>query len=175
MRKVYDIFIRYIIIGLFGLGNLIVFYNLFTFPTLFISKSILSLFGEAIFADNFILFNDSLLEVANSCVSGSAYYLLFILSMSIPLGFVKRISVILYSFLSFFILNVFRIVFMGLIANTILFDTVHIIFWQILSTIFVIMIWFSAVKLFRLEGIPFYTDFLCIKKTKNSKTRKKHN
>jgi exosortase/archaeosortase family protein len=174
MVNLYKIFFRYLILFFIGWGNLYIFYKLFTYPTIILSNSFLSFFDKAQIIDNYIFFGDNILEVANACIAGSAYYLLFILSMSIPLEFLKRIKVIIYSFSIFFFINILRIVLMALILKTSFFQGIHLFMWHIFSTILIVLIWFSAIKIFNIAEIPFYTDFLFIKKTKNSKTKKKY-
>lgn len=174
-NKIIDISVRYLMILLFGLGNLAFFYWFFTSPTVFFSRLILSFFSEAVSVDQFIIFQDTLFEVARACVAGSAYYLLFILSMSVPLEAVKRLKVIAYSFGLFFIVNVLRIVIMALIVGHTYFNEIHMFSWNVFSTLFVVFIWFSAVKIFKIKSIPFYTDISSvIKPIKKSKTYKKN-
>jgi len=174
-KKTFSILFRYVLLVITGMGNLFLFYKLFTFPTLRFSALILSFFNETIILDSYILFGDSLLEIAKSCIAGSAYYLLFVLAMAIPLVLLKRIKLILFCFISFFLVNVIRIVVMAFILKTPYFEWIHLFLWHIFSTIFLILIWFGAVKIFKIKEVPFYTDFLTIKKTYNSKTRKKDN
>jgi exosortase/archaeosortase family protein len=169
-----SILARYLLVVLLGLGNLFIFYWIFTNPTILASKLILSLFGDVAHIDTFIIFKHSVLDIAKACVAGSAYFLLFLLAMSVPIDLRKRIKLIAFCFGVFFIVNVLRIVFMGLILQTPLFNTLHLFLWNIFSTIFVILIWFSAVKIFKIKAIPFYTDFLSIKKSKKTKSHKKN-
>ena len=173
-KTILDVSARYLLIFLLGLGNLAVFYWVFTNPTVFFSRLILSFFGEAISIDEFIIFKDTLFEVARACVAGSAYYLLFILSMAIPLNLIKRLKLIVYCFGIFFIVNVARIVFMALIVGHTYFNEIHIFTWNVFSTLFVVFIWFSAVKIFKVKSIPIYSDILSIIPSKKSKTHKKN-
>ncbi len=171
-RVLFKILSRYSLVLLLGLENLYLFYNLLSFPTIYVSNKILSFLGESSFVDNYIIFNDAPLQIANACVSGAAYYFLFFLSMSIPLIFPKRIKVIFYSWGLFYVSNVIRIVFMALILQESYFNLVHLSLWHIFSTILVIVIWFSAVKIFKVKEIPIYTDYSTIKKTYKALTKK---
>ncbi len=96
-----------------------------------------------------------------ACIAGSAYYLLLILNLSTPgIKLKKRISMILWAFSVFLAVNILRIFLLALIfiAGYSWFDITHKLFWYILSTIFVIAIWFIEVRLFKIKGIPFYSD-----------------
>lgn len=186
-KKEFKILGRYILILLVSLGNLFLFYKIFTLPTLYFSYWILSLFRETVLVNNIIIFGDSLLEIVKACVAGAAYFLLFILAMSIPLETKKRIKLILFSFMSLFFINILRIVIMAFLADSFLFESLHMLIWNFFSTIFVVGVWFLSVRVFKIKEIPFYTDFMSIKssikkpkkkspvkKSKNSKTRKKN-
>ncbi len=178
MNKVISLILRYLLIILAGLGGLIIFYKVFYPLTFFLSSFVLSMFGEvnSFYTVKLILFNEVSIELINACIAGSAYYLLFILVLSIPdLKIAKRISILLFSFALLLLLNVLRIVLMGLIAKTIYFESVHMFFWYIVSLIFVVGIWFLSVKLFSIREIPIYSDIkYLIEHTKNPKRNSKH-
>ena len=172
MNKFKDIVIRYSILILAALPNLYIFYLLFTpltiYPVYFLLKPI---FQTALNA-NVITINQVPIEIVRACVSGSAYYLLFILNLSTPnIKFNKRIKMIIISFASLLILNILRIFLLSifLIENPLLFNITHMLFWYILSIAFVLGIWFAEVKYFKIKQIPFYSDLKFI--YKNSSLR----
>ena len=101
-KRILGIFFRYSLVILASLGNLFIFYKLFTFPTIVLSRITLSLFGETFWVDDYIVFREIALEIAPSCVAGSAYFLLFVLSLSIPIILSKRLKLIAYCFTTFF-------------------------------------------------------------------------
>ncbi len=176
-RKIYSIFNRYFLILILGLGDLALFYILFTRPTVILSNFLLSLISPTVLLENSILFKETLINIIPACVAGSAYYLLTILSISIPnIKLKKRLSLIGFLFLSLFLFNSLRIFLLATISRTDLFNTVHLITWYFITTIFVVAIWFLAVRLFKIKEIPIYSDvkFLLrsIKKSKSKKTKK---
>ncbi len=180
MNKPLSLVIRYALILLAGLGNLFIFYKIFSPITFYLSSSILSLFGEVVnlYSLRVFIFNQAVVELINACIAGSAYYLLFILALAIPsIVLRKRIYLLAFSFGSLLILNVLRIVLMSLIAGTVYFEPVHMIFWYLVSLVFVVGIWFSAVKLFSIKEIPIYSDLVYlmdqIKKPKRKPKYKK--
>ncbi len=162
-KKVLFLFLRYVLILLFGIGGGIVFYKLFLSPTVFLSSKLLSLFGETQFVNDFIFFNNIPIEISKACVAAAAYYLFFILIMSFPLDLKKRTYLFLFNFLIFFIINVLRIFFMALLIKSNFFEEVHMAVWNLFSTIFVILVWFLSVKIFKIKEIPFYNDFIFLK------------
>lgn len=163
MRQIYELVFRYLIIAISGSGNLSLFYFIFTPLTFFSCYWIFSIFGETFLLGNIILFNGSAINLVEACIAGSAYFLLFILILStadIPLF--KRLKVLIFSFMSLLFLNIVRICIMGLLIGTKYFSLVHLFFWYFLSIVFVVLIWFSAVKIFKIKSIPVYSDLKLI-------------
>ncbi len=157
------VILRYAILILIAVPNLWLFYAVFTPLTVYPSYFISNLFmNVSLIGKNILLINNQIpIELIKACIAGSAYYLLLILNLSIPdIKLKTRIFALLASFGALLVLNVARIVFlMGIYANgDPWFNITHIIFWYALSTIFVVGIWFAEVKLFKIKGIPFYSD-----------------
>ena len=172
MEKIYNILIRYILIFILGLGKLIIFYKVFFFPTFFGSTTLLSLFGDVykIYSANYFIYNTIAVNLINACIAGSAYYLLFILLFSTPeIKINQRIKILVIIFLSFLVLNIIRIVLMTLLIGNKYFKEIHLFFWYVISTLFVICIWFSAVKIFKIKEIPIYSDLKYLLKVINKK------
>lgn len=170
MNKIADLFLRYSLIVLLGLGNLFIFYKVFYPLTFWPVSFLLSLIGNvnSFYSLNLIMFNAIAVNIVNACIAGAAYYLLFILVMSTPdLRIKKRILVILYCFVVFLFFNIIRIIIMALISDGIYFESVHMFFWYFISIVFVILIWFHAIKLFKIKAIPVYSDIKFILKQVN--------
>jgi len=178
MNKLTSLVIRYLLIVLAGLGNLVFFYKIFYPLTFYLSSFALSMFGEVsnFYGMRLILFNETAIELINACIAGSAYYLLFILVLSLPnLKLLKRTSILLFSFALLLVLNVIRIVLMGIIAETAYFESVHMLLWYFVSVLFVVGIWFISVRLFSIKEIPVYSDIkYLLEQTKKSKRNSKH-
>lgn len=163
MKKInfLDLSLRYLILVLVALPNLYLFYLIFTPLTVYPVYLILNLFFDATLTKTTILVKGVSIEIIKSCVAGSAYYLLFILNLSTPkINFKKRIKILVISFTTFWFLNIIRIIILSFMAlsNFSLFDITHQLSWYILSVLFVVGIWFSVVKIFNIEHIPFYSD-----------------
>ena len=175
---VLKIFIRYSLILLAGLGNLFLFYAIFTPLTVYGVFYSLKLFAEVFLIGNFIILDTLVIELIPACIAGAAYYLLFILLMATPdLKISKRFIILLFSFAVLLLMNIIRIIFLVLISNSFYFEEIHLLFWQILSTIFIAVIWFACVKIFAIKKIPIYSDILFLSsliKRKKSKRKKKN-
>jgi len=160
---VLEIFARYLILVLVAFQSLWIFYFVFTPLTVYPVSFLLNIFFDAsLLTNTIILINQTLpIEIIEACVAGSAYYFLLILNLTTPnIKIKKRINMILFSFAAFLVINIIRIFFLSILAisGSSFFNITHILFWYALSTLFVVGIWFTQVKLFRIKHIPIYSD-----------------
>lgn len=156
-----EMFLRYLIILLIAIPNLFIFYKIFTPLTIYPVYFFLGLFFETILVGTTILTNNVPLQIVNSCVAGSAYYLLFMLNFSTPrVKLLKRIKILLASFLAFLSINIIRITALSFLAlsDSSLFEVTHKLSWYALSILFVTGIWFAIVRIYSIKQIPFYSD-----------------
>jgi exosortase/archaeosortase family protein len=177
-KEILKIFSRYFFIFLVGIGNLYLFYKIFTPLTINIFYLILGFFEETNLNGNIIRFGRNVIEIVPACVAGAAYYLLFILGMTIRVDVRTRVKAILTALGAFFILNISRLLVLAFLIENPSFELIHWIFWHIVSTLFVIGIWLGTVKFYKIKSIPLYSDLKYIKKLskgKYSKRKKKHN
>ena len=177
-KKHLNIFLRYFILIILGIPNLWLFYFIFAPLTIYPIFFLLNLFYNAVLLGNVILVNGLFpIEIVDACIAGSAYYLLLVLNMAIPMEIKKRLKILAFSFLSLLFINLLRIFVLSLIflSGKSFFDITHLLFWYFGSIIFVVGIWFAGVKIYNIKEIPFYSDFLVIlKKTKKRKRAKKN-
>ncbi len=171
-----NIIIRYLILILVALPNLWLFYFIFAPLTIYPVYFLFNIFFDASLSGNMISISDCVpFELIGACIAGAAYYLLLILNLSIPnIKLKKRIKMILFAFTSLLIVNILRIFILGLIylAGFSWFDITHKIFWYFLSTLFVVIIWFTEVKLFKIKDIPIYSDIKFLYKKSSFGTKK---
>src|SRR3989344_898066 len=166
-KRFIDIIFRYLLLSIVGLPNLFIFYFIFTPLTIYPIFYILNIFFDANLIGNNIYIGNYLIEIVKACVAGSAYYLLLILNLSTPnISIIKRTKMVLMSFLIFLAINLFRIIVLSFmyLNNSIYFDIVHSVFWILMSTIFVVGIWFYQVKYYNINSTPFYTDLKLLHK-----------
>ena len=156
-----SILVRYVLMLFPILGGLWIIYSVFTPLTVYPVFFLLNLFfnvsleGVKIYSSSFIV------AIIESCVAGSAYYLLFALNLSVPkIKISKRIKMIIFAFTVFLIVNILRIFILTsfLVAQSSIFDFSHKFFWYFLSTVFVAGIWFLEVHIFKIKAIPFFSD-----------------
>lgn len=160
---VYSMFLRYFILLISSLGNLWIFYTVFTPLTVYIVYFLMSIVFDVSLFGNILIINGftSPIEIVDACVAGAAYFLLLIFNLSVPnINFSKRIKMILFAFSSFLIVNVLRIFILSIIfvLKPNIFDISHKLSWYIGSVILVVAIWFIEVKKFNVKDIPFYSD-----------------
>lgn len=174
-----SLLLRYLLIILVAIPNMYLFYLVFTPLTIYPVYFILNLFYSASLSGSTILFGSLKIEIIEACVAGSAYYLLFMLNIAVPKIELKtRLKMVLSSFGILLLLNIFRIIFLSILAvnGSAYFDVTHKVFWYLLSTVFVVAIWFAEVYYFKIREIPFFTDLKFLydksifKKSSKSKT-----
>lgn len=178
-KRILGLFARYLSLLLIGIGDLYLFYKLLTPITIKTTGTILSFFTEVTIMDNLILSKNVIIEIVPACVAGAAFYLLLFLILSTAeMKPMKRFLALITATAILLILNISRIVFLASITNTPYFQTVHWLFWNFISTIFVVAIWFFIVKICKIKSIPVYSDVIylqsLINSGKKSKRRKKN-
>lgn len=160
LRNIIFLFLRYLIL-LALMFSLPIIYKILTpltiYPTIFLLKFF---FNNIILLDTFIIINEKMIQIIPACIAGSAYLLLLILNLSLPLNLKKRIYSIIFSLSVLLVLNILRITFLSILYyhNFVFFDFTHKFFWFFLSTLFVVFIWFLTAKIFNIKEIPIYSD-----------------
>jgi len=157
-----NIFSRYFLLVLAALPNFAIFYLVFTPLTIYGVYFLLGLFFPITLSGNLlILNNDIFISIIPACIAGAAYYLLFILNMSVPhIKTIKRFYLISIAFFSFLIVNILRIFLLSIIYfnDFPFFDLLHNFLWYFGSVILTVGIWFLQVYFFKIKEIPFYSD-----------------
>jgi len=161
-KKSFDILLRYLFLLILVVFSLPLIYRIFTPLTINVSAALLnSLYKIVVYNDIIVINSLTFIQIIPACVAGSAYLLLLILNLTVPMEFKRRIHAILLSFLILFVLNILRIFLLSILYhnNVPYVDFTHKLFWYVLSTVFVVFIWFLVVKIFSIKEIPAYTDF----------------
>jgi len=160
--EVFDLILRYLVLLLLPLGNLFIFYAVFTPLTVQPVFFLLHLLypQTQLLENNTILFNGYEAQIISSCVAGAAYYLLCILNLTTPMQLKKRVFSLLFLLFSFLFLNIIRIFTFTLLfeKGQNFFETAHLFTWYFGSTFLVVLVWFVNVLLFKIREIPIYTD-----------------
>jgi hypothetical protein len=171
--QVIQILMRYI----FLLGVALIFnfsdffYSLLLNLTIYPTNFLLNLFFDSLVHRNNILVESQIISIIPACVAVFAYLLLIILNLSVSMKLSKRVYTLLFSIFCLLFFNIIRItIFSLLLLNDFkYYSQLHMFFWYVLSTIFIIGIWFLAAYLFKIKNIPIYSDFKLI--IKNIKTK----
>lgn len=159
MNKHLSIIIRYIVLVLVAIPNLWLFYFVFTPLTVYPVFFLLDIFFQTSLSQTTIQLGADTIHLIPACIAGSAYYLLLILNLTTP-SIKKRTSAILFAFSALLLINIARIFLFSVLFHyrVAFFNFTHQLSWYTLSIIFVIAIWFTEVKLFKIKHIPIYTD-----------------
>ncbi len=177
MNKEYKItinlFSRYITILFLGMGDLYLIYKLLTPLTVYIVNLFINILTPAFLLENTIHFNQVAIKIAPACVAGSAFYLLLALILSTSkIKPITRIYSILTALSIFFTLNVARILILASITTSPDFEIIHWIFWNILSTVFVVATYIATIRFYKIDSIPVYSDIIYLKSLIKSKKHK---
>jgi exosortase/archaeosortase family protein len=162
-KKVGVILVRYlfilIITVIFSFSNF--FQNIFTAFTIQVTNFVLGFFFNSVVSGNKILLDSAIIELVPACIGVSVYLLFLILIFLMPLAMEKRIKIILFTFISFFVINLIRIVILGiiLINNHQTFESIHKFIWYFLNVVIVLVLWFVGIYLLKIKEIPVYDDF----------------
>lgn len=176
-KKITNLFLRYLTILALGTSNLYLIYKILTPATIHATNTILNLFTITTLTENIIHFNQTTIQIVPSCVAGSAFYLLLALLLSTANIKPKtRLNAILTAVAILFALNVTRILILTSLTNSPNFETLHWIFWHIISTLFVVATYIATIKLYKIKSIPIISDIKYMKsliRTKHKCEKKK--
>ena len=141
--------------------NLGIIYTIFSPITLSVVKLTLFPF-KPIFMDNLIIIKEQMLEFIPACTAASAYSLLAVLTLLTNISFKKMIKVFITGaliILAFNILRIFILILILIYSGNHLFETLHMFFWQVVSTLVVVLTWILLTKIYKIKEIPVYSDF----------------
>ncbi|MBT4135827.1 pacearchaeosortase [archaeon] len=171
-NKIYMILTRYILLLLLSF-SLSLIYKILTPLTINTAFILLKQFIPTILISGNLLIIplDKVIEINQACVAGSAYLLLILINLTVPMALRKRIYTLLFSLITLFIINILRILIFTILYNNNFkyFTLTHNIFWVFLSTIFVVLIWLLTVKVFAIKDIPVYTDIKYLRGVRRSR------
>ena len=185
MNKYYNnLVIRFIMLLIVTVGYPL-FYTILLPITLYPSYFILNLFYDVLIIGNSLGINNIGFKFIEACVAGAAYYLLFLLVIGTKdLSWKKGLKMFFLGVLLILGMNVLRISILVNIAVELgknYFDSVHLLFWNFVSGIYIAIVWIILVKLFKVKKIPYYSDLKyfydksLLKKRKKSKVKRRNN
>jgi len=122
----------------------------------------------AVIINNVITVSNFSFVIVEACVASFAFYLIWLLMLlTKDLEFWKRIGLFLSGAGLIFVMNVVRIIILTSVAVHLGYDSfnfIHFIFWQIVSGIYVAIVWISLVSAFRIKSVPVIDDLKTILK-----------
>jgi len=144
-------------------------------PTMYISYIPIKLMGYGIsIEDNTINMQGNLLRFVAACTATSAYYLLAILILlTKDMNFRRGLKIFITGTLMILLINVIRIdILLVVLAEkgTNLFTSLHLLFWEVVSSVYVAAVWIFLVKYYKIKNIPVIDDI----KELYRKTKRKH-
>jgi exosortase/archaeosortase family protein len=168
MDIVKDISLRYTLALMLGL-SLSAIYLLLKPATVWLSYHSLNLFvTDSFLSGNKIITPFATLNFIDACIAASAYLLLGILVLTTRgIRFRSRLSMFIIGSILILSFNIIRITVLAYILSSYgsnLFNSVHMVFWKVLSTLYVFFVWILLTYLFNVIHIPIVSDFKELKK-----------
>ncbi|MDD5331379.1 MAG: pacearchaeosortase [Candidatus Nanoarchaeia archaeon] len=160
MRYYKDLILRICLVLVILLIPFNLFYFIFLKPTLLLSGVFWISKGIVIGSD-YLVYNNTILSFIPACIATSAYFLLFILVMLTRMKWVKRLKIFISGCLFIFIGNIIRItvlLYYFLNNNINMFENLHFLIWNVLSTVYVFLVWVFLVYRFKVKSIPLIDD-----------------
>lgn len=177
--KIISLFSRYLAIIVLGSYNFYLIYKIFTPLTIHATNLAIKLVTPTILSKDIIHFGQTTIQIAPSCIAGSAFFLLIALILSTSNIKPKtRALALLTSLATLFILNITRILILASMTSSPSFQALHFAFWHVLSTLFVVITYIATIKFYNIKSIPIISDFKYLKsltsprKNKHKKKKK---
>lgn len=142
-------------------------------PTIYLSYIPLKLLGYDIsINNNFITIAGNTLRFIAACTATSAYYLLAILILLTKDMNIRRgLKIFITGALLILLMNIIRVDILLIVLaeeGLNLFASLHLIFWEFVSSLYVAAVWIFLVKYYRIKNIPAISDIKELyKKTKH--------
>ena len=173
MRYIYSLLSRLALLFIF-LPR--IFYIIFFPLTIWLSYIPLKLlYPSSSIIANTLTVNTQQLAFVEACISPYAYYLLLALIMlTKDMKPLTRLKMMLIGSSFILLANITRIVILAVILlnfgyNS--FSLLHLTFWYVLSTAFIILLWIILTNSFSIKSIPVYSDYRYL--LENSSFKKK--
>ncbi len=145
-----------------------IFYTFFLNLTLYLSYFFLLFKYNPIIDGNLIIINNQALRFIPACIATSAYYLLALLVLSTKdIKPRKRLFMFIIGSSLILVTNVIRIdvlIYTFLEFGKNLFNLIHLFFWTIISSVYVVIVWLFLTGVFKIKTIPIYSDFIYLYK-----------
>lgn len=133
--KEFNIFFRYIALMLFiafFLSNM--FLNFMSIFFLQVSSLFVNIFVDAkIIGGALHLANDSIFLIVEECIAPSAYILIFLIFLTLPISYKKLFRILIYTFILFSFFNLVRILFLMWVHmefGLYYFEQYHLLFYK---------------------------------------------
>ena len=130
--------------------------------TLYTSYFLLDIFYSPVILQESIFLSDIEFVFIPACAAILAYMLLLeLLLLTRGISFSKGVRMFLIGSAAIFSLNILRVcflIFVYLEYGKNYFDALHILFWNIVSVFFVVVVWIFLVEYYKIKNIPVWSD-----------------
>ena len=142
-----------------------IFYYAFLFLTMafpYIILKILKYDVQFLLSGGILMVGGTQIQFVEACMATTAYYLLALLILTTKdIGLKKSIKMFLIGSLLIFTMNLLRITLLVMVVVNMgldWFNAIHMIFWYIVSTFYVLLVWIFLIRFYKVKNIPVYSD-----------------
>lgn len=130
--------------------------------TLYGGYFLLKIFYNVSIIENAIIVSDYSFSIISACTALIAYILLTVLILTTrKITLKERIKLFFIGSLGIYLMNILRIFILIAIYleyGKNYFEAVHLVFWHLVSTLIVALIWIVLVEYYKIKSIPVYSD-----------------
>lgn len=130
--------------------------------TIYSSFFLLKIFYNPIIQNQTLIIQSYSFNIITACTALIAFILFSeLILLTRNLNFKIRIKLFLIGFLLIFLMNISRIIILILVYINFgqdYFNTIHLIYWHIISTVFVAVVWIFLVEYYKIKSIPLWDD-----------------
>ncbi len=142
-------------------------FTIILLPLTLYASYVLSLpFLSVSLSENTLIFDSGMFTFIPACAATLAYVLLlFLIFLTSEISFAKGIKMFFLGSAIIFIMNLIRILFLIYLYINFggnYFESIHLILWHFVSTIFVAGVWIFLVEFYEIKSIPIVSDIKII-------------
>ncbi len=138
------------------------FLTILTPLTIYSSYFLLKIFYNPIIQNQTLIIQSYSFNIITACTALIAFILLSeLILLTRNINFKIRIKLFFIGFLLIFLMNILRIIILILVYINFGqddFNTIHLIYWHIISTVFVAVVWIFLVEYYKIKSIPLWDD-----------------
>ncbi len=166
MKFIKDLTLRLALCFIILFSN--IFYYIMYPLTYYTTYLILRIFYNIQLGDYSYIIGSYEIKLIEACIGISAYILItFLIFLTYGIPWKQRFKILGLGIILIYLMNIIRLIFSIFILTNYsydLFNKFHLLFWTILSTLYVFGVWIFLIYKFKIKTIPIYSDYIKLKR-----------